>query len=68
MKYEMNQQVGNYKTHRVGKIASASFKGAHGEFEGFVILTDHFGYEVWEEAAIVVLPPDFARAETAPAA
>ncbi len=59
MAYTLNQMVGNCKTGKVGKIASAPFKGAHGDFNGYVILTDRYGYEVWEELSIVAFPPDF---------
>ena len=68
MHFELNQQVGNYKTGRVGKIASPLFKGAHGEFEGFVVLTDYYGYEVWMESSVVLFPPEFVRPETQPTA
>lgn len=54
--FELNQKVGNFKTNKVGVISSASFKGASGEFRGFVVLTDRDGYEIWEEVAIVHLP------------
>ena len=67
MTYELNQRVGNWKTGKVGKIASAVFKGAHGDFNGFVILTDLYGYEVWEELVVVAFPADFV-APAAPAA
>jgi hypothetical protein len=59
--------VGNCKTGKVGKIASGVFKGAHGDFNGYVILTDLYGYEVWEELAVVAFPPDFAPPEAPPA-
>lgn len=66
MSYTLNQRVGNSKTGKVGKIASSPFKGAHGDFNGFVILTDRYGYEVWEEMSIVALPPDTAPPDSAP--
>lgn len=68
MRYELSQRVGNYKTGKVGRVASAPLKGAHGEFDGFVILTDHYGYEVWEEATLVALPPDLLQPGAPPAA
>jgi hypothetical protein len=56
---ELNQPVGNSKTNKVGKIVSAVFKANSGDFNGFVVLTDGYGYEVWDGSSIVILPPDF---------
>ncbi len=61
MQYQTNQMVGNFKTNKVGKIAHGPFQGAHGDFNGFIILTDHYGYEVWEESVLVAFPPDFVK-------
>jgi hypothetical protein len=58
---ELNVPVGNLKTSKIGKIASAGFKANSGDFNGFVVLTDSYGYEVWDESSIVVLPSDFAK-------
>lgn len=54
--FELNAKVGNFKTNKTGTVTSASFKGASGEFRGFVILTDRDGYEIWEEVTMVHLP------------
>jgi hypothetical protein len=57
--FELNQRVGNLKTDKVGKIASGFFKAHSGDFNGFVVQTDHYGYEVWDAAVTILLPLDF---------
>ena len=64
--FELNQRVGNLKTDKVGKIASVFFKAHSGDFNGFVILTDHYGYEVWDAAVTILLPSDFETAFPVP--
>ncbi|HEY5038990.1 MAG TPA: hypothetical protein VIJ93_07975 [bacterium] len=59
--FELNVSVGNLKTNKIGKIASAAFKANSGDFNGFVVLTDSYGYEVWDESSIVLLPTDFVK-------
>ena len=68
MQYQTNQMVGNCKTNKVGRIAHGPVKGAHGDFDWFIILTDHYGYEIWEESVLVVLPLEFVRPVGEPAA
>ncbi len=62
--YSLQQRVGNFKTNKIGTIVSEMFRGAGGEFRGYVISTDRDGFEVWEEGNLVVLPQGF---ETSPA-
>jgi hypothetical protein len=62
--FALNQRVGNFKTQKVGAILSESFRGASGEFRGFLILTDLYGQEIWEESDIVPLPAIYAKTET----
>jgi hypothetical protein len=64
--FEINQPVGNYKTNKVGTIASASLKGAQGEFKGFLILLKDNSYEVWDESSLVVLPMDYDQLAPGP--
>ncbi len=59
--YELNQRVGNFKTNKVGTIASGSFKGASGEFRGFLVLLENNSYEIWDESALVLIPQDLAK-------
>jgi hypothetical protein len=66
--FELNQPVGNLKTDKVGKIASAFFKAHSGDFNGFVVLTDRYGYEVWDAAFTIQLPPDFPPRSATPTA
>lgn len=61
---EMNLRVGNLKTDKVGIIASTGFKVNSGDFNGYVVLTDRYGYEVWDDNAIVLLPHDFLGTAT----
>jgi len=63
---EINQRVGNLKTDKVGKIASSLF-GSGSDFNGYIILTDHYGYEVWTNDVIVSFPPDFVESSSPPA-
>jgi len=48
----------------VGVIASSGFKVNSGDFNGYVVLTDRYGYEVWDDNAIVILPTDFLGTPT----
>jgi hypothetical protein len=59
IQYEVHMPVGNFKTNQVGTIASASLKGAQGEFKGFMILMRDGHYEIWEESNLVILPKDY---------
>ncbi len=59
--FTLNQKVGNYKTNKVGTIASESFRGASGEFRGFLVLTEREGHEIWDESSLVVLPPESTK-------
>ena len=53
---EMNHRVGNLKTNKVGKIASALFKANSGDFTGFLVLTDCYGVEVWDDSVTIPIP------------
>jgi hypothetical protein len=55
-KLGLNQRVGNLKTDKVGKIASAFFQANRGDFSGFVVRTDLYGLELWDAAFTVQLP------------
>jgi hypothetical protein len=57
--YTVQQRVGNFKTNKIGTIVSEMFRGAGGDFRGYVISTDRDGFEVWEESSLVVLPLGF---------
>jgi len=61
--FALNQKVGNFKTHKVGTIISEPFRGASGEFRGFLIQTDLYGQEIWEESSIVLLPSAHMNSE-----
>jgi hypothetical protein len=63
---EMYQRVGNLKTDKIGKIASGGFRVNSGDFNGYVILTDRYGYEIWDDTVIVLLPPDFVATDPTP--
>jgi hypothetical protein len=54
----LNQRVGNYKTNKVGTTASVSFKGASGDFRGFLVVLENGTHEIWEETHIVVIPTE----------
>jgi hypothetical protein len=56
--YELNQWVGNFKTNKVGTVASGSFKGASGEFKGFLVRLENNSFEIWDESALVLIPPE----------
>lgn len=58
--HELNQPVGNLKTNKLGKIASAYFKANSGDFNGYVVLTEGYGYEIWDDSTVIALPPDFS--------
>ncbi len=64
--FELSQWVGNFKTNKVGTIASGSFKGASGEFKGFLVRLEEDHYEIWDESSLVLIPQDSGT--TAPAA
>ncbi len=53
---ELNHRVGNYRTNKVGSIASAAFKGAGGEFKGYLVLLENNVTEMWDESSMVTLP------------
>jgi hypothetical protein len=54
--FELNHRVGNYRTNKVGSIASAAFKGAGGEFKGYLVLLENNVTEMWDESSMVTLP------------
>jgi hypothetical protein len=56
--YELSQWVGNFKTNKVGTIASVSFKGASGEFKGFLVRLENNGFEIWDESTLVLIPQE----------
>jgi hypothetical protein len=64
--YELNQPVGNLKTNKLGKIASAYFKANSGDFNGYVVLTEGYGYEIWDDSTVIALPPDFTHSAPLP--
>ncbi len=53
---KMKQNVGNYKTNKVGTIASGLLKGADGSFSGFLIRLKNKTFEIWDESTLVALP------------
>jgi hypothetical protein len=55
--FELKSRVGNLKTNKVGAIASEMFKANSGDFNGYLILTDSYGYEVWDDSSTIPLPP-----------
>jgi hypothetical protein len=55
-RFELNQRVGNYKTNEVGTIASKAFKGASGEFKGYLVRVEKKRDEIWDEGSMVLLP------------
>ncbi len=57
--FKMKQNVGNCKTNKVGTIASASLKGAGGDFTGFLVRLKNKSYEIWDESTLVLLPDHF---------
>jgi hypothetical protein len=61
--FEMNQRVGNLKSSKVGKIFSPYIKANAGDFKGFVILTDSYGYEIWQKEDCIILPLETAATE-----
>jgi len=60
---EMNQRVGNLKTDKVGRIASGLFRSGS-DFNGYIVLTNHYGYEVWNSEVVVLFPPDFVESSS----
>ncbi len=54
--FELNQKVGNYKTSKVGTVASKAFKGASGEFKGYLVRVEKNHNEIWDEGCMVLLP------------
>jgi hypothetical protein len=61
VQFKMNQNVGNFKTNKVGTIASTSLKGACGEFNGFLVRLKNKSYEIWDESTLVLLPHRFGK-------
>lgn len=59
--FKMKQNVGNYKTNKVGTIASSSLKGADGSFTGFLVRLKNKTYEIWDESTLVIIPRRFGR-------
>jgi hypothetical protein len=64
MPITVNQRVGNFKTNKVGTVLSPKFSGASGEFHGYVVATDLYGYEVWDDSNVVPLPAGFENPYT----
>ncbi len=56
--FVVNHHVGNFKTNKVGTLVTQLFKGASGEFHGFVVATEKDGLEIWDQSAVVLLPPE----------
>ncbi len=63
---ELNHRVGNLKTNKVGLIASTMFKANSGDFTGFLVLTDSYGYEVWDDSVTIPIPADAVPAAVPP--
>jgi|HubBroStandDraft_2_1064218.scaffolds.fasta_scaffold553331_2 hypothetical protein len=59
--YKMKQNVGNWKTNKVGTIASKVLKGASGDFSGFLVRLKNRNYEIWDESTLVLLPTRFGK-------
>jgi len=59
--FKMKQKVGNFKTNKVGTIASVVLKGAGGEFNGFLVRLKNKSYEIWDESTLVLLPNRFGK-------
>ncbi len=59
--FKIRQNVGNFKTNKVGTIASESLKGACGDFTGFLIRLKNKSYEIWDESTLVLLPSRFGK-------
>ncbi len=63
--FAVDHRVGNFKTNKVGTLMSQLFKGASGEFHGFVVSTEKDGLEIWDQSAVVLLPPEFQKPDAA---
>jgi hypothetical protein len=60
--FKIKQNVGNWKTNKVGTIASTFLKGASGDFSGFLVrLKNKNNYEIWDESTLVLLPTRFGK-------
>ena len=59
MELTKGQRVGNFRTQKIGTIASEQFKGAGGEFKGHVITLENNVIEIWDLGSITILPPGF---------
>jgi hypothetical protein len=59
--FKMKQKVGNFRTNKVGIIASTALKGASGEFDGFLVRLKNKSYEIWDVSTLVLLPDRFGR-------
>ena len=59
--FKLKQNVGNFKTNKVGAIASAALKGGEGEFNGFLVRLKDKTYEVWDKSTLVLLPDHFGK-------
>ena len=59
MDLTLKQRVGNIKTNRIGTIVSDQFRGANGEFRGYVIAVDGGTNEIWDFSVISALPAGF---------
>ncbi len=59
--FKMRQNVGNFRTNKVGTIASESLKGACGDFTGFLVRLKNRTYEIWDESTLVLLPGRFGK-------
>jgi hypothetical protein len=64
----MDQKVGNYRTNQVGTIVSGQFKGANGEFKGFLVHVENKGAEIWDESHLVIIPPEALKSQPMPPA
>jgi hypothetical protein len=68
VQFKMKQNVGNFRTNKVGIIASGSLKGAGGEFNGFLVRLKNKSYEIWDESTLVLLPNRLGKSRTSPSA
>jgi hypothetical protein len=62
--FNLDLRVGNLKTAKVGKVASELFKANSGDFSGYLVLTDSYGYEVWQDSETIALPAVRVAGET----
>ena len=59
MDIQVKQRVGNIKTNKIGTVLSEQFRGANGEFRGYVVALDNGPNEIWDFSVICALPAGF---------